>query len=94
MLLANIGANSIVVAAGLLHDSVDDSFVTLDHISASFGAGVADLVEGVRKFWPLLIKRLYFLSVIGLKLKFDDTYMFYLLSSLCFVTSYTSLAIK
>ncbi|XP_057797107.1 probable GTP diphosphokinase RSH2, chloroplastic [Salvia miltiorrhiza] len=49
MLLANIGANSTVVAAGLLHDSVDDSFVTLDHISASFGTGVSDLVEGVSK---------------------------------------------
>ena len=48
MLLANIGANSTIVAAGLLHDSVDDSFLTLDHISASLGTGVADLVEGVR----------------------------------------------
>ncbi|XP_047957400.1 probable GTP diphosphokinase RSH2, chloroplastic isoform X1 [Salvia hispanica] len=49
MLLANIGANSTIVAAGLLHDSVDDSFLTLDHISASLGTGVADLVEGVSK---------------------------------------------
>ncbi|KAL1533147.1 GTP diphosphokinase [Salvia divinorum] len=49
MLLANIGANSTIVAAGLLHDSVDDSFFTLDHISASLGTGVADLVEGVSK---------------------------------------------
>ncbi|KAH6773374.1 RELA/SPOT-like protein 3 [Perilla frutescens var. hirtella] len=48
-LLANIGASSTVVAAGLLHDAVDDSFVTFDHISRSFGAGVADLVEGVSK---------------------------------------------
>uniref|UniRef100_A0A803KR21 GTP diphosphokinase n=1 Tax=Chenopodium quinoa TaxID=63459 RepID=A0A803KR21_CHEQI len=28
VLLANIGANSTVVAAGLLHDTIDDSFVT------------------------------------------------------------------
>lgn len=55
MLLANIGANSTVIAAGLLHDSVDDSFVTIDNISASFGAGVADLVEGVRKVWLFII---------------------------------------
>ncbi|KAH6821146.1 RELA/SPOT-like protein 3 [Perilla frutescens var. hirtella] len=49
MLLADIGANSTVVAAGLLHDTVDDSFVTYDHISISFGAEVADLVQGVSK---------------------------------------------
>lgn len=48
VLLANIGASSTVVAAGLLHDAVDDSFLTFDHISRSFGAGVGDLVEGVR----------------------------------------------
>lgn len=47
MLLAKVGANSTVVAAGLLHDTVDDSSVTLDHISKSIGAAVADLVEGV-----------------------------------------------
>nr|GMC75978.1 probable GTP diphosphokinase RSH2, chloroplastic [Ipomoea batatas] len=49
VLLATIGANSTVVAAGLLHDTLDDTFVTYDYISLSFGAGVADLVEGVSK---------------------------------------------
>lgn len=49
VLLANIGATSTVVAAGLLHDAVDDSYLTYGNISRSFGAGVADLVEGVRK---------------------------------------------
>lgn len=48
MLLANIGANSTVVSAGLLHDTIDDSFIDYDHIFHMFGAGVADLVEGVR----------------------------------------------
>lgn len=49
ILLATIGANSTVVAAGLLHDTIDDSFLTYDCIFRSFGAGVADLVEGVSK---------------------------------------------
>ncbi|KAG9146812.1 hypothetical protein Leryth_005134 [Lithospermum erythrorhizon] len=49
ILLAAIGANSTVVAAGVLHDTIDDSFVTYDYIFKSFGAGVADLVEGVTK---------------------------------------------
>lgn len=47
VLLAKIGANATVVAAGLLHDSVDDSFMTYDHILQEFGAGLADLVQGV-----------------------------------------------
>ncbi|KAL6585192.1 putative GTP diphosphokinase rsh2, chloroplastic [Orobanche minor] len=53
VLLANIGASSTVVAAGLLHDTVDDSFVTCETISRSFGAEVADLVEGVSKLSQL-----------------------------------------
>ncbi|XP_074268225.1 putative GTP diphosphokinase RSH2, chloroplastic [Silene latifolia] len=49
VLLATIGANSTVVAAGLLHDTIDDSFLTYDYILDIFGAGVADLVIGVSK---------------------------------------------
>ncbi|GMH22032.1 hypothetical protein Nepgr_023875 [Nepenthes gracilis] len=49
VLLAMIGANSTVVAAGLLHDTIDDSFVSYDYIRGMFGAGVADLVQGVSK---------------------------------------------
>ncbi|XP_050232410.1 probable GTP diphosphokinase RSH2, chloroplastic [Mercurialis annua] len=49
VLLAMIGANSTVVAAGLLHDTIDDSFLSYDYIFRTFGAGVADLVEGVSK---------------------------------------------
>ncbi|CAI9779948.1 unnamed protein product [Fraxinus pennsylvanica] len=52
-LLATIGANSTVVAAGLLHDTVDDSFMTYDYISKTFGAEVSDLVEGVSKLSQL-----------------------------------------
>lgn len=55
ILLANIGANSTVVAAGLLHDTVDDSLVTYDHILRSFGAEVADLVEGVKEIETLIL---------------------------------------
>ncbi|KFK38758.1 hypothetical protein AALP_AA3G156900 [Arabis alpina] len=53
MLLANIGANSTVVVAGLLHDTMDDSFMSYDYIHRNFGAGVADLVEGVSKLSQL-----------------------------------------
>ncbi|KAK9099524.1 hypothetical protein Syun_026569 [Stephania yunnanensis] len=49
ILLAKIGANSTVVAAGLLHDTLDDSSTSYDYIYRLFGEGVADLVEGVSK---------------------------------------------
>ena len=49
ILLAEIGANSTVVIAGILHDTLDDSFMTYDYILRTFGSGVADLVQGVRK---------------------------------------------
>ncbi|CAM8986351.1 unnamed protein product [Rhodiola kirilowii] len=47
--LALIGANAVVVAAGLLHDTIDDTFITYEYISTTFGAEVADLVKGVSK---------------------------------------------
>ncbi|KAG0485147.1 hypothetical protein HPP92_009226 [Vanilla planifolia] len=53
LLLAQIGANSLVVAAGLLHDTIDDSFVSYDHIFRMFDTEVADLVEGVSKLSQL-----------------------------------------
>nr|CAD1826117.1 unnamed protein product [Ananas comosus var. bracteatus] len=49
VLLAKVGANATVVSAGLLHDTIDDSFMDYDYIFKMFGAGVADLVEGVSK---------------------------------------------
>ncbi|KAK1301440.1 hypothetical protein QJS10_CPB12g01784 [Acorus calamus] len=49
VLLATIGANSTVVAAGLLHDTIDDSYMDYDYMFRTFGADVADLVEGVSK---------------------------------------------
>ncbi|KAL4560082.1 hypothetical protein LXL04_032230 [Taraxacum kok-saghyz] len=53
VLLASIGANATVVAAGLLHDTLDDSFISYDYILQTFGSGVADLVEGVSKLSQL-----------------------------------------
>lgn len=60
VLLAKIGANATVVAAGLLHDTVDDSFMTHDYILREFGGGIADLVEGVGpSLADLLFSRFY-----------------------------------
>ncbi|KAF8026921.1 hypothetical protein BT93_F3416 [Corymbia citriodora subsp. variegata] len=53
VLLARIGANSTMVAAGLLHDTLDDSHMTYDNLCRNFGSSVADLVEGVSKLSQL-----------------------------------------
>ncbi|GKC36244.1 probable GTP diphosphokinase RSH2, chloroplastic, partial [Tanacetum coccineum] len=44
-----LNANATVVAAGLLHDTVDDSFISYAYILQTFGAGVADLVQGLSR---------------------------------------------
>lgn len=46
MLLQRMGCEPAVVAAGLLHDTVEDTSVTLDEIRFHFGDEVADIVAG------------------------------------------------
>ena len=48
-LLKEIGASSSVIAAGLLHDVVEDTGIDLSEIEANFGLEVKILVEGVTK---------------------------------------------
>ncbi|MBM5801888.1 MAG: bifunctional (p)ppGpp synthetase/guanosine-3',5'-bis(diphosphate) 3'-pyrophosphohydrolase, partial [Cyanobacteria bacterium K_DeepCast_35m_m2_023] len=48
-LLRDIGASAGVIAAGFLHDVVEDTGVTPDEVQAHFGAEVRALVEGVTK---------------------------------------------
>lgn len=46
MILQQMGCDEEVVAAGMLHDVVEDTTVTLDEIRQTFGDTVADIVEG------------------------------------------------
>ena len=48
-LLRDIGASAGVIAAGFLHDVVEDTDVTAEDIEQHFGAEVRALVEGVTK---------------------------------------------
>ena len=48
-LLKEIGASSSVIAAGLLHDVVEDTGIDLSEIEENFGLEVKVLVEGVTK---------------------------------------------
>jgi RelA/SpoT family (p)ppGpp synthetase len=48
-LLRDIGASPCVIAAGFLHDVVEDTEVSSEQLEAHFGAEVRGLVEGVTK---------------------------------------------
>ncbi len=49
ILLAEMRLDATAIAAGLLHDAVEDTSVTVDEIKAEFGEQVAHIVEGVTK---------------------------------------------
>jgi guanosine-3',5'-bis(diphosphate) 3'-pyrophosphohydrolase len=52
-ILAELRVPVDVVVAGLLHDTVEDTAVTLDDIKSDFGDDVAKLVDGVTKLTQL-----------------------------------------
>ncbi|WP_354642537.1 RelA/SpoT family protein [Kitasatospora camelliae] len=49
MILAQLGAGTTTLVASLLHDTVEDTEVTLDRVAEDFGPEVAYLVDGVTK---------------------------------------------
>ena len=49
LVLAEMKLDSTAIAAGLLHDAVEDTPVTTDDITSMFGEQVAHIVEGVTK---------------------------------------------
>ena len=49
ILLAEMRLDATAIAAGLLHDAVEDTSVTVDEIKAEFGEQIAHIVEGVTK---------------------------------------------
>jgi len=48
-ILASLGMDESTVITGLLHDTVEDTSVTLDDIEQNFGADIARLVDGMTK---------------------------------------------
>ena len=48
-ILADLGLDAQTLAAALLHDTVEDTEVTIDDVASEFGPSVARLVEGVTK---------------------------------------------
>jgi GTP pyrophosphokinase len=52
-ILAELRVPAEVVAAGLLHDTAEDTYVTLDDLRRDFGETIAHLVDGVTKMSAL-----------------------------------------
>ncbi len=48
-IVAEQGLDDVTIAAALLHDSVEDTLMTLADVEADFGADVAAIVDGVTK---------------------------------------------
>ena len=57
-ILAEQHLDSVTIAAGLLHDVVEDTDVTIDRIREVFGDEIAELVDGVTKIGELKFKSL------------------------------------
>ena len=57
-ILAEQHLDSATIAAGLLHDVVEDTDVTIDRIREVFGEEIAELVDGVTKIGELKFKSL------------------------------------
>ncbi len=51
-MLSNMGADADTIIAALLHDTLEDTVLTLPDIERAFGRTVADLVDGVTKIMP------------------------------------------
>ena len=55
-ILAEIQMDAVTIAAGLLHDVVEDSDISVEYLRADFGVEVAKLVDGVTKMKNLPLK--------------------------------------
>jgi GTP pyrophosphokinase len=54
--LAKMGLGSITISAALLHDTYEDTDVSLEEIKAEFGKDIAFIVEGVSKLSKVQLK--------------------------------------
>ena len=59
-ILAELKMDITTIAAGLLHDVVEDTGVTLTEVQEEFGEDIAQLVDGVTKITDLKFKKLEF----------------------------------
>jgi len=56
LILAELHLDSDTIAAGLIHDVVEDTDITLDAVSKEFGDDIASLVDGITKLGTVEVK--------------------------------------
>ena len=56
-ILADMRLDPVAIAAGLLHDVVEDTLTTIEKIQEHFGPEVAHVVEGVTKISAITFRR-------------------------------------
>ena len=56
LILAELNMDTATIAAGLLHDVIEDTTITYENMVSEFGKEVADLVDGVTKLKKLQYK--------------------------------------
>ena len=61
-ILAELKLDLATVITGLLHDTVEDTLVTLADIEKEFGTDVANLVDGVTKLSQLQLQQHRYLT--------------------------------
>ncbi len=54
--LLNLGMDAPTIAAGLLHDSIEDAEISQEELSKEFGKEIASLVDGVTKLGRLVFE--------------------------------------
>lgn len=55
-ILAELHLDSVTIAAGLIHDVIEDTEITLDQVRSTFGNRIALLVDGVTKITALQLQ--------------------------------------
>lgn len=55
-ILAELHLDSVTIAAGLIHDVIEDTEITLDQVRSTFGNRIALLVDGVTKITALKLQ--------------------------------------
>ncbi|MDC0453253.1 HD domain-containing protein, partial [Alphaproteobacteria bacterium] len=48
-ILTSINIDSSAIAAGLLHDTIEDTIISINEITETFGSQISELVQGLTK---------------------------------------------
>ncbi len=55
-ILTSINLDASAIAAGLLHDTIEDTDISIDQITNNFGSQISDLVQGLTKISKFSLK--------------------------------------